>query len=103
MDHDVVIKMDSHVSKTADILQLRRTVILLLRRTVDASPDDVRLKGSFLSAFIWNFCWEKQLISRISCFWQLDVSDDDEADSLIKEAEGSDDEQENDDDDLLPF
>lgn len=43
------------------------------------------------------------LISRISCFWQLDVSDDDEADSLIKEAEGSDEEVENDDDDLLPF
>lgn len=45
----------------------------------------------------------RRLISTISCFWQLDVSDDDEADSLIKEAEGSDEEVENDDDDLLPF
>lgn len=31
------------------------------------------------------------------------MSDDDEADSLIKIAEGSDDEEQNDDDDLLPF
>ncbi|PFX34190.1 Cation-independent mannose-6-phosphate receptor [Stylophora pistillata] len=36
-------------------------------------------------------------------YQKLDVSDDDEADSLIKIAEGSDDEEENDDDDLLPF
>ena len=36
-------------------------------------------------------------------FWQLGAADEDEADSLIKEAEGSDDDEENDDDDLLPF
>ena len=48
-------------------------------------------------------CVQVLLISRIICFWQLDVSDDDEADSLIKEAEGSDEEVENEDDDLLPF
>ena len=43
-------------------------------------------------------------LTNISCFSQLNVSDDDdEADSLIKEAEGSDEEVGNDDDDLLPF
>ena len=43
-------------------------------------------------------------VINISCFWQLNVSDDDdEADSLIKEAEGSEEEVENEDDDLLPF
>lgn len=38
-------------------------------------------------------------------FFQLGATDDDEADSLIKEAEGSDEDEdeENDDDDLLPF
>ena len=38
---------------------------------------------------------------------QLNVTDDDEVDSLIKEAEGSDEEQDDDDDDddddILPF
>ena len=44
-------------------------------------------------------------LKNISCFWQLNVTDDDddEADSLIKEAEGSEEEVENEDDDLLPF
>ncbi|KAL9969231.1 hypothetical protein ACROYT_G021424 [Oculina patagonica] len=47
----------------------------------------------------------KELKFPVYRYQKLDVcgSDDDEADSLIKEAEGSDDEEENDDDDLLPF
>ena len=40
----------------------------------------------------------------ISCPWQLNVSDDDnEADLLVTEVEGSEEEVENEDDDLLPF
>ena len=66
-----------------------------------AVPDrEYLLFASIVCAGFFNF-WK---VINISCFWQLNVSDDDdEADSLIKEAEGSEEEVENEDDDLLPF